>query len=83
MEPEETVQGSLKLMYDLDVMLSEILGMEKVCLHPAAGAHGELTALMVIKVEGERTLLSNEGGSLGRGGVDQEVSVSEQQCARA
>lgn len=48
-QPEETVQGSLKLMYDLDVMLSEILGMEKVCLHPAAGAHGELTALMVIK----------------------------------
>lgn len=34
-------------------------------------------------LEGERALLSNEGGSLGRGGVDQEVSVSEQQCARA
>ena len=48
-QPEETVQGSLKLMYDLDIMLSEILGMEKVCLHPAAGAHGEHTGLMVIK----------------------------------
>jgi glycine cleavage system P protein (glycine dehydrogenase) subunit 2 len=48
-QPEETVQGALELMYDLDVMLSEILGMEKVSLQPAAGAHGELTGLMVIK----------------------------------
>lgn len=48
-QPEETVQGALELMYDLDGMLSEILGMDKVSLQPAAGAHGELAGLMVIK----------------------------------
>ncbi len=49
LQPQETVQGALELMYDLDVMLSEITGMERVSLQPAAGAHGELTGLMIIK----------------------------------
>lgn len=48
-QPEETVQGALQLMYELDKMLSEIAGMEKMTLQPAAGAHGELTGLMIIK----------------------------------
>lgn len=48
-QPEETAQGALELMYDLSGMLSEITGMEKVTLQPAAGAHGELTGLMIIK----------------------------------
>ncbi|WP_053956054.1 aminomethyl-transferring glycine dehydrogenase subunit GcvPB [Inediibacterium massiliense] len=48
-QPEETVQGSLELMYHLDRMLSEISGMDKTTLQPAAGAHGELTGLMIIK----------------------------------
>lgn len=48
-QPEETVQGALQLMYDLDKMLSEIAGMERMTLQPAAGAHGELTGLMIIK----------------------------------
>lgn len=48
-QPEETVQGALELMYHLDQMLSEITGMERVSLQPAAGAHGELTGLMIIK----------------------------------
>lgn len=48
-QPEETVQGSLELMYNLDQMLSEITGMERVSLQPAAGAHGEMTGLMIIK----------------------------------
>lgn len=48
-QPEETVQGSLELMYDLSHMLSEIAGMDAVTLQPAAGAHGELTGLMIIK----------------------------------
>ncbi|MGE5629961.1 MAG: aminomethyl-transferring glycine dehydrogenase subunit GcvPB [Caulobacteraceae bacterium] len=48
-QPEETVQGALELMYELDKSLAEIAGMERVTLQPAAGAHGELTGLMIIK----------------------------------
>jgi len=48
-QPENTVQGALKLMYNLDEMLSEITGMDQMSLQPAAGAHGELTGLMIIK----------------------------------
>ena len=48
-QPESTVQGALQLMYELDSMLSEITGMEKFSLQPAAGAHGELTGLMIFK----------------------------------
>lgn len=48
-QPEDTVQGALELMYELDRFLSEITGMERVTLQPAAGAHGELTGLMIIK----------------------------------
>jgi glycine dehydrogenase subunit 2 len=49
LQPAETVQGALELMYGLSSMLSEISGMERVTLQPAAGAHGELTGLMIIK----------------------------------
>lgn len=45
----ETVQGALKLMYELQNMLMEITGMDNMTLQPAAGAHGELTGLMIIK----------------------------------
>ena len=45
----ETAQGALKLMYDLEGMLSEVAGMDAFTLQPAAGAHGELTGLMLIK----------------------------------
>ena len=48
-QPLETVQGALELMYSLSNMLSEITGMKAVSLQPAAGAHGELTGLMIIK----------------------------------
>ncbi len=49
LQPEETVQGALKLMYELDQALCEISGMDKMTLQPAAGAHGELTGLILIK----------------------------------
>lgn len=42
-------QGCLKLMYHLEKMLCEICGMDVFTLQPAAGAHGELTGLMIIK----------------------------------
>lgn len=48
-QPVETAQGALEMMYELSKMLSEVTGMEKVTLQPAAGAHGELTGLMIIK----------------------------------
>lgn len=48
-QPEETVQGCLQLIHSTDQMLAEITGMERVSLQPAAGAHGELAGLMVIK----------------------------------
>jgi len=47
LQPDETVQGLLRLLYDLQGMLAEIAGLPGVSLQPAAGAHGELTALMV------------------------------------
>jgi len=39
-QPEDTVQGSLELMYNLSNHLAEISGMDRVTLQPAAGAHG-------------------------------------------
>ncbi len=45
--PEETIQGLLELLYELQQMLGEISGLPCVSLQPAAGAHGELAALMV------------------------------------
>ncbi len=48
-QPEETVQGAMEIMYELGDMLSEITGMDQFTLQPAAGAHGELTGLMIIK----------------------------------
>ena len=49
LQPEETIQGSMELMYELGQMLAEIAGMDKTTLQPAAGSHGELTGLMIIK----------------------------------
>lgn len=49
LQPESTAQGSLRLMYELSGMLCEIAGMAAVCLQPAAGAHGELTGILLIK----------------------------------
>src|SRR5207344_2051884 len=41
------IQGLLALLYELQEILAEIAGLPCVSLQPAAGAHGELTALMV------------------------------------
>lgn len=43
------VQGCLQLMYELKQYLCEITGMDDFTLQPAAGAHGELTGLMIVK----------------------------------
>jgi glycine dehydrogenase subunit 2 len=46
--PHEAVQGALRLMYLLDEALRAITGMSEFCLHPAAGAHGELAGMMMV-----------------------------------
>ncbi len=46
---EELSQGSLHIMYSLQEMLCAITGMKQFTLMPAAGAHGELTSVMIIK----------------------------------
>ena len=47
--PEVLEQGILKLMYELEGFLAEITGMDHVTLQPAAGAHGELTGIAMVK----------------------------------
>lgn len=47
--PASFAQGSLQLMHDLQQLLSEIFGMADFTLQPAAGAHGELTGIMIFK----------------------------------
>lgn len=49
MQPAETVQGNLRLMYELERYLAEITGMDLVALQPAAGAQGELTGILLIR----------------------------------
>lgn len=47
-QPEGSVQGALRLMYELESQLAEISGMDAVTLQPSAGAHGELCGLLMI-----------------------------------
>lgn len=47
--PQEAVQGALALMYELQAMLAEITGMDKVTLQPAAGAQAELTGMLIVR----------------------------------
>ncbi len=55
-QPAETVQGTLRLMHRLGRWLCEISGLDEITLQPAAGAHGELTGLLMI-----RALLTDRG----------------------
>lgn len=48
-QTSESVQGALQLMDELRQNLAEISGLADVSLQPAAGAHGELTGLMMIR----------------------------------
>src|SRR5262249_34791117 len=47
LQEEDTIQGMLQLLYDMQKYLAEISGLDAVSLQPAAGAQGELTALYV------------------------------------
>ena len=47
--PDNMAQGSLKLMFNLQKALLEVTGMDAITLQPSAGAHGEMTGMMIIK----------------------------------
>jgi glycine dehydrogenase subunit 2 len=49
LQAPETVQGNLELMWNLEQWLCELTGMERMTFQPAAGAHGELTGILLIK----------------------------------
>ncbi|MCE5223972.1 aminomethyl-transferring glycine dehydrogenase subunit GcvPB [bacterium] len=49
LQPDFTVQGNLYLMMHFEQLLAEITGMDAFTLLPAAGAHGELTGMMIVK----------------------------------
>ncbi len=49
LQDEDTVQGILEILYNLQKWLANIVGMDACSLHPAAGAHGELTGVLIIR----------------------------------
>ncbi|HLT58123.1 MAG: aminomethyl-transferring glycine dehydrogenase subunit GcvPB [Limnochordales bacterium] len=53
-QPEETVQGALELIWRLERYLCEIAGLSRATLQPAAGAHGELLGLMIMRAYHEK-----------------------------
>jgi glycine dehydrogenase subunit 2 len=55
-QPEALSQGAMEIMATLEDMLAEITGMDAVTLQPAAGAHGEMTGIFLI-----RALLQSQG----------------------
>src|SRR3954452_19672006 len=55
-QPESLAQGSMEVMAQVEAALAEITGMDAVTLQPAAGAHGELTGILLI-----RALLQKRG----------------------
>jgi len=49
LQPENTTQGALAVMHEVQEWLGELTGLPAVCLSPAAGAHGELAGVMTIR----------------------------------
>jgi glycine dehydrogenase subunit 2 len=47
--PDAIAQGTLQLLWELEQLLIEISGMRAVTLQPAAGAHGELTGILMVR----------------------------------
>jgi len=66
LQPVATLQGALGLIRGLEELLAEVSGFSRVTLQPAAGAHGELTGMMMIRKalqtrgEGRRIVLVPE-----------------------
>jgi glycine dehydrogenase subunit 2 len=49
MAPDEVAQGTLQLLWELEGILAEVSGMRAVTLQPAAGAHGELCGILMVR----------------------------------
>ncbi|HWI51698.1 MAG TPA: aminomethyl-transferring glycine dehydrogenase subunit GcvPB [Symbiobacteriaceae bacterium] len=49
LQPAETAQGNLKMLHTMEQWLCEVTGMDRMTFQPAAGAHGELTGILLIK----------------------------------
>ncbi|MEA4832141.1 MAG: aminomethyl-transferring glycine dehydrogenase subunit GcvPB [Oscillospiraceae bacterium] len=49
LQPEKTAQGCIRAIYELQSALCSLTGMDAFSVQPAAGAHGELTGLLIIK----------------------------------
>ena len=62
-QPQETVQGAFEMLHGLQAMLAEIVGMHATSLAPSAGAHGELSGMLLFRAyhrnkgDGERTVV--------------------------
>lgn len=54
MQPVETIPGALELLNGVQEILCEVTGFDAITLQPLAGAHGEMTCLMLIKAYHER-----------------------------
>lgn len=54
LQGEETIQGALEVYYNLQKALASLSGLKEFTLNPYAGAHGELTGLMVMRTYHER-----------------------------
>jgi len=48
LQPDHQVQGNLELLWHLEQTLKEIFGLPRVTLQPVAGAHGELTGILMV-----------------------------------
>src|SRR5581483_8446889 len=48
LQPDTQVQGNLELLWNLEQTLKQIFGMPRVTLQPVAGAHGELTGILMV-----------------------------------
>ena len=48
-QPEETTQGALQLMYELEQMMIKITGMSRITLQPSAGSQGEFVGILMMK----------------------------------
>jgi glycine dehydrogenase subunit 2 len=63
LQPAETLGGAFEVLMGVQEMLSELTGFDQISLQPLAGAHGEMTCLMLIKAyhehrgEGQRTVV--------------------------
>lgn len=49
LQPAHTVQGAMEVLYLAEELLCEITGMDRMTFQPAAGAHGEFAALLMVK----------------------------------